>query len=397
MTDKRKKCHLPYGRQYIDQADTQIVSEALRDPFITTGARSEAFESELCRITGAKHAISCANGTVALHLACLSLDIGPGDLGITSPISFLASANCVEYCGGEIDFIDIDLSTLCLSPAKLEKYCIAGTVPKVVIPVDFAGVPADLPAIRDLAQQYGFYVIEDAAHSLGSVYQDGHKTYACGSCAHTDLSIFSFHPVKNITTGEGGAVMTNDDALAAKIRSYRSHCTDRSDDIVEKEGEWYYEMSELGYNYRITDIQCALGLSQLEKLARFKSRRQQIVSFYNEAFQDSQDIILPPKRLATDACPHLYPVQFNSSAEIRRKLFLALRDEGLFCQVHYIPIYWQPYYANKYGFQRGKCPEAETYYSRCISLPLFPAMSDSDAHKVVEIVHRSMTSLGLKA
>ncbi len=390
LEKKKENLHLPYGRQYIDGDDIRAVSAVMAEDLITGGPKVEALEAELCRITGAKYAVACSNGTVALHLACLALGIGPDDLGMTSPISFLASANCVEFCGGRMDFIDIDLSSLCLSVSRLETESRKGRVPRVVIPVDFAGVASDLPAIKALADQYGFYVIEDAAHALGSVYLDGGKEYACGSCAHTDLAVFSFHPVKTITTGEGGAVMTCDRQLADRARMFRNHGMERPETAVSREGEWYYEMTELGYNYRITDLQCALGLSQLEKLNRFKARRREIAAFYNRALDPQSGIILPPEKLATEACPHLYPIQIDGTPDLRRKIFGALRELGIFCQVHYIPIYWQPYYAQKYGYKKGKCVNAEAYYSRCLSLPLFPAMSDEDMQRVVQGVEAAL-------
>ncbi len=384
MSDHLNKIRLPYGRQFVDEQDIKGVADAVQAPFLTTGPGVTAFESQLCRLTGAEYAIACANGTAALHLACMALGIGQDDLGLTSPISFLASANCIEYCGGQTDFVDIDSSTLCLSPEKLEAYCREKRVPDLVIPVDFAGVPADLASIHKLSERYGFKVIEDAAHSLGSEYTSRGNTYACGSCVHTDMAIFSFHPVKTVTTGEGGAVMTNDKTLADRLARLRSHGMEASSARADQEGEWYYEMTDLGYNYRITDLQCALGLTQLEKLSRFKSRRQDIVSFYNEAFENNDSLILPPAALADQACPHLYPIRFLGGSVIRKKIYRMFRRMDIFCQVHYIPIYWQPYYAGKYGYGRGRCPEAEAYYSQCLSLPLFPAMSDQDVQRVID-------------
>ncbi|MEI6315645.1 MAG: aminotransferase class I/II-fold pyridoxal phosphate-dependent enzyme, partial [Syntrophus sp. (in: bacteria)] len=261
---------ISYGHQSVSEEDIEAVAEVLRSPFLTTGPVAAEFESSLCELTGAKHAIVCSNGTTALHLACLGLGIAKDDLGITSPITFLASANCVEFCGGRSDFVDIDPETLCLSPVKLEAYCKNVAVPKVVIPVDFAGVPADLPTIHTLSKKYGFRTIEDAAHSIGSSYEfDGHQI-SCGACVHSDLAIFSFHPVKTITCGEGGAVMTNDDKMAERIRLMRSHGIERRIDLLTKnDGPWYHEMTDLSYNCRITDFQCALGKSQLKRLQYF--------------------------------------------------------------------------------------------------------------------------------
>ncbi|WDP87228.1 MAG: DegT/DnrJ/EryC1/StrS family aminotransferase [Desulfobacter sp.] len=271
MSEKDHLKILPYGRQSVDENDVKAVMNAVEAPFLTTGPGVAEFEKKMCKITTAKYAVACASGTAALHLACMALGVKNGDLGLTSPISFLASANCVEYCRGQADFIDIDPSTLCLSPEDLDRYCRKIKVPDLVIPVDFAGVPADLPAIKKLSDQYGFKVIEDAAHALGSQYQDGGKTYDCGSCAHTDLAVFSFHPVKTVTTGEGGAVMTNDQGLAKRLRRLRSHGMETQKAKQAEQGDWYYEMTDLGYNYRITDLQCALGIAQLEKLSAFKA------------------------------------------------------------------------------------------------------------------------------
>lgn len=288
---------IPYGRQTIDDSDKKAVMDILDSDFLTCGPAVEAFEIKLCEVTGAKYAVACANGTAALHLACMALGIKKGDLGITSPITFLASANCVEFCGGSIDFVDIDSDTLCISVSGIEQYCKNGKRPAVVIPVDFAGVLADLPAIWDLAKTFGFKVIEDAAHALGSTYTHKGDTFQCGSCAHSDLAIFSFHPVKTITTGEGGAIVTNDEALAQRLRLLRNHGMTKDPSVLTRnDGAWYYEMHELGYNYRITDIQCALGLSQMDKLDAFKKRRQEIVKCYNDHFKSNEQLILPRGR-----------------------------------------------------------------------------------------------------
>jgi perosamine synthetase len=376
---------IPYGRQWVSEEDVQYVSSVLQSPFITTGPVATAFEQALCKLTGAKHAIVCSNGTTALHLAARALNIGSGDLGITSPITFLASANCIEYCGGRTDFVDIDPITLCISPEKLEQYCRTIRKPKVVVAVDFAGVPADLAAIKKLSEKYGFYIIEDAAHSIGSSYTYEGIEYKCGSCAHTDCAIFSFHPVKTITCGEGGAVLTNDDKLASRVRNLYTHGMVRLADIMERnDGPWYYEMAELGYNYRITDFQCALGLSQLKRLESFKIRRREIVDRYNNAFSGKFPLIALQFPQGSDVCPHLYPLQFKEGKAMRHKVFHDLRKYKIYCQIHYIPVYWQPYYRNKYGFAEGKCPNAENYYYRCISLPLFPQLLNEEVDFIAE-------------
>lgn len=382
---KRKDKLISYGRQWIDETDVDEVAKALRGDFITTGPLAAKFEEDLCELTGAKHAIVCSNGTIALHLACLALDIGENSLGVTSPITFLASANCVEFCGGRADFVDIDSDTLCLCPERLEEYCKNVAVPEVVIPVDFAGVPANLPAIWEMSNRYGFKLIEDAAHAIGTSYTHNGTAYECGGCAYTDLAIFSFHPVKTITTGEGGAVLTNDDEMAERIRRMRSHGIERKSNLVDRNDEpWYYEMKELNFNNRITDFQCALGRSQMRKLAFFKRRRKEIFEIYNEAFKENPGLIVPKEPYNASVCYHLYPLQFQGGSEVRYKVFSKLAEMNIFCQIHYIPVYWQPYYSKKYGYQIGKCSKAETYYSRCLSLPLYPALKDDEIAVIID-------------
>jgi perosamine synthetase len=378
---------ISYGHQSILEEDIEAVAEVLRSPFLTTGPVAVEFESSLCDLTGAKHAIVCSNGTTALHLACLGLGISKDDLGITSPITFLASANCVEFCGGRTDFVDIDAETLCISPEKLEIYCKNVAVPKVVIPVDFAGIPADLPAIHALSKKYGFRIIEDAAHSIGSSYEwNGHKI-SCGACVHSDMAIFSFHPVKTITCGEGGAILTNDDKMAERLRLMRSHGMERAIDLLTKnDGPWYYEMSDLSYNCRITDFQCALGKSQLKRLQYFKDRRQDIVDRYNTAFSVFDELMLPPDPKGSSTCYHLYVLQFLDGGQKRYESFQKLWKVRIYCQIHYIPVYWQPYYNRKYGYPTGKCPNAERYYAQCLSLPLYPALSDDEVDYIIESV-----------
>ena len=382
---KPQRISIPYGHQLIDENDIEAVVKVLRDDFITTGPVAEQFEEDLCALTGAKHAIVCSNGTVALHLACLALNIDQDSLGVTSPITFLSSANCVEFCGGRADFVDIDRETLCLSPEHLEEYCENVAVPDVVIPVDFAGVPADLPAIWALSAKFGFNVIEDAAHSIGSTYTHDGAVFQCGGCAHSDLAIFSFHPVKTITTGEGGAVLTNDEKMAERIRRMRSHGIERNPNHLSRnDGPWYYEIGELNFNYRLTDFQCALGKSQLRKLSEFKRRRKEIVDTYNDAFKNNPALIVPKEPENASVCYHLYTLQFKQGNETRYRVFKKLSDAGIFCQIHYIPVYWQPYYSKKYGYPVGKCPEAEAYYSGCLSLPLYPALKNDELVFIIE-------------
>ena len=378
---------ISYGHQSISEEDIEAVAAVLRSPFLTTGPVAAEFESALCDLTGAKHAIVCSNGTTALHLACLSLGISKDDLGVTSPMTFMASANCVEFCGGRSDFVDIDPETLCLSPEKLEAYCQNVAVPKVVIPVDFAGVPANLPKIHALSEKYGFRVIEDAAHAIGSSYEWNGRQISCGSCVHSDLAIFSFHPVKTITTGEGGAVLTNDDKLAERIRLMRSHGIERRSDLLTKnDGPWYHEMTDLSFNCRITDFQCALGKSQLTKLQSFKARRKEIVDRYNAAFSGLEELMCPPDPAGRSVCYHLYCLQFKDGSQKRYNVFQKLWKVKIYCQIHYIPVYWQPYYSNKYGYPIGKCEKAEEYYARCLSLPLYPGLNNDEVDYVIESV-----------
>lgn len=394
---------IPYSRQSINEEDIEAVCSVLRSDWLTQGPKVREFEEALSDQCGAKHCILVPSGTMALHLACLALDMVPGDVGLTSPISFLASAYCINLCGGRADFVDIDPKTLSLSPQRVEEYCENHLIPKVVIPVDFAGVPADLPRFRILSERYGFRLIEDAAHAIGSAYRSDGNEYACGSCAHTDMAIFSFHPVKNITTGEGGAILTNDDQLADKIRrlanhgierdpskfinrSYASHLQPQTSNM----NIWYYEMHSLGYNGRMTDIQSALGLSQLKRLNQFKARRQEIVREYNQAFselEEKQIVILPPWPEGTNPCYHLYPLRLGQGCRIHRDdLYHRLREKGIFSQVHYIPIYRQPFYQNQYRFRPERFPEAEKYFTSCLSLPLFSDMDEKIFRYIIEVL-----------
>lgn len=356
-----------------------------KSDYLTTGPQVQEFEKKLCAVTGANYAVVCSNGTAALHLACLALGIGKEDLGLTSPITFLASANCIEYCGGKADFVDIDPNTFCLSPDGLVAHCEEVAVPKVVIPVDFAGVPADLPRIKEISKKYGFKIIEDAAHAIGSTYQYKGKEYQCGSCVHSDVAILSFHPVKTITSGEGGAVLTNNPEIAERLIIFRNHGMVRaSDNLKNDKGGWYYEMTELGYNYRITDIQCALGISQLKRLDEFKKRRQVIFNIYSDAFAEVDGLILPVWPKNTSPSYHLYTIQFKEGFEKRRAVYDNLRKKNILSQVHYIPVYYQPYYEGKYGKRNGLCPNAEKYYSRCLSLPLYPSLNKRDIDFIIQ-------------
>jgi len=402
---------IPYGRQTIDEQDIQAVVGVLRGDWLTGGPAIIQFEEVVREYIGTKHAIAVSNGTAALHLCCLALGVQPGDVGVTSPLTFLASANCIAYCGATPDFVDIDSDTCCLSPNRLEEYIQKNGVPKVVIPVDFAGVPADLPRIHEMAQKYGFAVIEDAAHSIGSSYKHDGQIVRCGACVHSDLAIFSFHPVKTVTAGEGGMVLTNDDELARRVRMLGSHGMERdlarfeSWPIDNRQGvllpdvgpvggvggkaPWLYQQQELGYNYRITDIQCALGTSQFRRLDDTIKRRREIVDRYQQAFCGNAFLECPPCPEGAAPAYHLYVLRFKKDADaVRMAACSALRENGVFAQVHYIPVYLQPWYQTQYGYARGKCTKAEAVYENCLSIPLYPSMTDEEVEEVIHIINR---------
>ncbi|MEY4669660.1 MAG: UDP-4-amino-4,6-dideoxy-N-acetyl-beta-L-altrosamine transaminase [Pseudomonadota bacterium] len=376
---------IPYGRQTITAEDVACVVDTLGSDFLTSGPQVSLFEEELASLAGAKHAIACSNATAGLHLACMALDLPSGGLAITTPITFVASSNCFEYVGLRSDFVDIDPKTRCLSVDALEKYCLTKEIPQVVVMVSFAGVPADLPRVFALSRRFGFKVIEDAAHAIGSRYVSDGAWHHSGGCAHSDLAVFSFHPVKTITTGEGGAVLTNDDEVAKRLRRLRSHGIERGQAHIPKgEGAWYYEMLELGFNYRITDIQCALGRSQLRRLASIKGRRREIVDHYTRALSSVPGLTPPVCPADTDPCFHLAAVELPGGASDRKRIYEHLVARGVQPQVHYIPVYWHPYYRQKYGYAPGKCPHAEEYYARCLSLPLYEGLSDTEVAYVID-------------
>ncbi|MCK4659910.1 MAG: UDP-4-amino-4,6-dideoxy-N-acetyl-beta-L-altrosamine transaminase [Phycisphaerae bacterium] len=378
---------LPYARQQIDEADIAAVVAVLRSPLLTQGPKVPEFEACVAQYCGAKHAIAVANGTAALHLAALASGAGLDDLGITSPLTFLASANCIAHTRAAVDFVDVMPETLCLDVAALAKRCDRGKAPKLVVAVDYAGVPAELPRLYELAQRYGFTLIEDAAHALGSSYEYQGETHRCGGCAHAQMATLSFHPVKIITSGEGGMVLTNDDDLARRIRRLACHGVERDHDrMTRNDGPWYHEMHELGFNYRMTDLQAALGLSQMNRLDDWCRRRREIVARYNEAFCGLADI--PPWPEHTTPAFHIYVLRLSGAWRgHRRRFFERLTETGIIPQVHYIPVHLQPYYRNHVGHQPGSFPVAEDTYRRCISLPLYSSMSDEDVSRVIEVVH----------
>lgn len=389
---------LPYGRQTITEDDIAAVTAALRSDFLTQGPLVAEFERRFAARVGAKHAVAVTNATAALHLALKVAGIGPGDRVITSPNTFLASANCAAYVGATPDFADIDPVTGTLDPVALERNWLDDT--RAVVAVDFAGQAADLPAIACVARSRGAVVIEDACHATGGQFHAEGRAWNIGANPWADLAVFSFHPVKTLTTGEGGMLVTDRADWADRARRLRSHGIERdpvkflSSDPCSpssEPGPWTYEMQELGYNYRLTDLQCALGLSQLDRLDVSLARRREIVAAYNAAFAGFAWLRAPGLRTPADAATtswHLYTVQidFPALGKPRTQVMTELREVGVGTQVHYIPVHLQPWYRRTYGYGPGKCPVAEAVYERTLSLPLFPAMADADVAHVVQSV-----------
>lgn len=372
-----------YGHQYLDDTDIQAVVDVLKGDFLTCGPNITSLEKALCDLTGAKYCIAISNGTAALHVACLAAGIGPGDEVITTPITFAASANCALYCGATPVFADINPDTYNIDPADIERKITDKT--KAVVAVDFTGQSVEVEAIRAICDKHGLVFIQDAAHSIGTTYNG----VQIGNLA--DMTTFSFHPVKTVTGGEGGAVMTNDKALYDKLVLYRSHGITRNEDMMEHEceGGWYYEMIDLGYNYRMTDFQAALIESQLQKLPQFKARRQAIVARYNEAFADVEEIFVQKEIPQSDTTRHLYIIQLKLDKlnATRREVFDALAAENVQCNVHYIPVYYFPHY-QRLGYEKGLCPHAEAAYEGFISIPLYPAMTDEDVEDVITAIKK---------
>ena len=376
---------IPYGLHEIDESDIQAVVEVLRSGTITQGQTVEDFGQALADYVGAKYGVAVSNGTAALHLSVAALNIGSGDEVITTPMTFCATSNSVLYQGGKIKFVDIDEKTLNIDPQLIEDKITSKT--KAIMPVDFRGHPANMPAIKAIANKYNLKIIEDGAQSLGSSYCDGGKEYFCGNGAHSDLAISSFHPVKHITTGEGGVVFTDNRDLYEKLSLLRKHGIDRSENMFDeasRKGSWIYDMLELGFNYRITDFQAALGISQLAKIGRFKKRRREIVNFYNENFKNIAELILPYEDENVDSNFHLYTLQVRDNQRFDRyDLFSFLQKNNYAPMVHYIPVHLLSYYRQAFGFKPGDFPVAENYYERTISIPLYPSLSDVMVEKVV--------------
>jgi UDP-4-amino-4,6-dideoxy-N-acetyl-beta-L-altrosamine transaminase len=382
---------IPYARQHISQADIDAVIAVLRSEFLTQGPTVPAFEAAVSARTNARHAVAANSATSALHIACLALGLGPGDRLWTVPNTYVASANCGLYCGAEVDFVDIDARTYNLSTqalaSKLADAERAGNLPKVVVAVHFAGQSCEMQHIRTLAVRYGFRIIEDASHAVGGRY----RGVAVGSCAYSDITVFSFHPVKIVTSGEGGMALTNDAELAARMRRLRSHGVTRERALMRRtdQGAWYYEQLDLGFNYRLTDIQAALGLSQLQRIEEFLARRRQIAAAYDRRLADLP-LTLPFQHADAESAFHLYPVQVDDTRTRleRATLVERLRALGVAASVHYIPVHMQPYYQAR-GFRQGQFPQAESYYSRALSLPMYASLSSSEIDFVVSALHQA--------
>ncbi|PSC03715.1 UDP-4-amino-4,6-dideoxy-N-acetyl-beta-L-altrosamine transaminase [Alsobacter soli] len=379
---------IPYGRQDIDENDVAAVVAVLRSDFLTQGPAVQDFEKVIAEYVGAPHCCAVSNATAALHLAYLALGLGPGDVLWTVPNTFLATANAALYCGAEVDFVDTDprsynLSVEALS-RKLDQAEKTGRLPAIVAPVHFAGQSCDMRGVHALAQRYGFKVVEDASHAIGADYLGG----KVGDCRYSDMCVFSFHPVKIVTTGEGGVVTTRDPEAAATLFQLRSHGMTRDSSRMEgeSEGPWYYQQTMLGMNYRITDIQAALGASQMRRIDLFVARRRALAARYDDLL-GNLPLTRPWQDLDGRSAFHLYPIHVDSQQ--RRRIFDALRAAGIGVNVHYIPVHTQPYYRQR-GFEPGYCPNAEAYYAGAISLPLFSAMTDAEQDEVVEAVRAAV-------
>jgi UDP-4-amino-4,6-dideoxy-N-acetyl-beta-L-altrosamine transaminase len=385
---------IPYGRQSISEADIAAVVDVLRSDFITQGPQIEQFEQGLAQYCGAQYGVALGNATQALHLACLALGVGPGDLVWTVPNTFLASANCARYCGADVGFVDTDPATYNMSAAALAAQLRAaqqaGRLPNVVIPVHFAGQSCDMAAIHALGREYGFRIIEDASHAVGADYLDG----KVGDCRFSDLTVFSFHPVKILTTAEGGMVMGNDPALRKSLLSLRSHGMSRDPAELERkdEGAWYYEQRELGFNYRMTCLQAALGASQLTRLDEFVARRRALAARYAQLLR-GLPLTLPAQAPYGESAWHLYPVWIDEAGcgRSRRAVFDALRAAGIGVNVHYIPVHLQPDF-RRYGYHAGDFPAAERYYAGAISLPMFYSLSDAAQDTVAAALRAALTA-----
>ncbi len=367
---------IPYGRQSINEQDIEAVVNVLKSDYLTTGPKIAEFERKVADYTGAKYAVAIANGTAALHAACYAAGIGEGDEVITTPITFAASSNCVLYCGGTPVFADINPETYNISSVDIERKITSKT--KAIIAVHFTGQPCEMDQIHEIADKHNLIVIEDGAHALGAVY----KGKRVGTLS--DMTTFSFHPVKHITTGEGGMILTDNPKLYERLKLFRTHGITREENLLTKnDGPWYYEQWDLGFNYRITDIQCALGTSQMDRLPGFLEKRKKIAEQYNEAFAGNNQIQLPYQKEGCDNAWHLYVIRVKNGN--RKEVFEKLRAAGIGVNVHYIPVYQHPYYRS-HGYAQVVCPNAEEYYKECISLPMYPDLKEEEQEYVIKKV-----------
>lgn len=376
---------IPYGRQEVTEKDIQEVISVLQSDYLTQGNVVPKFERAVSSYSGALHGVATNSATSALHIACMALKIGPEDIVWTSPNTFLASANCARYCGAEVDFVDINPQTYNMSvdalAEKLEKAELTNQLPKLVIPVHFAGQSCEMREIKKLSERYGFYILEDASHAIGATYLGEHV----GNCKYSDITVFSFHPVKIITTGEGGMAVTNNSDLASRMERFRNHGLTRDSLFMEglSDGPWYYQQINLGFNYRLTDIQAALGMSQLERIDGYIKQRKEIANFYNDRLID-MPLVLPLQSANTSSSWHLFPIQLKDKQE-RLRVFEGMRSAAIGVNVHYIPVHLQPYYRHL-GHEIGDFPESEAYYDREISLPIYPTLQKSQQDFIVKVL-----------
>jgi UDP-4-amino-4,6-dideoxy-N-acetyl-beta-L-altrosamine transaminase len=393
LTENTETRRIPYGKQVVDESDIQAVIDVLESDWITQGPNVTNFEEALRKKFNSKYATVVSSGTAALHLTGLALGWRAGDVVLTTPLTFLASANCILYAGARPDFVDIAPQAYTIDIEKLEgrikKYKAQNKRVKAVVAVDYAGQPCEWEPLRYIADKYEIQLVDDACHAIGAAY----KGSCLGCSKYADVTVFSFHPVKHITTGEGGAVLTDNKDLDNRIKMLRSHGVTKDKKLLQKrEGPWYYEMHELGFNYRITDIQCALGLSQLRKLDGFVQKRRRVASYYDDVFGEDQRFIIPKARLGTTHVYHLYPLQirFDSLSTRKEEFFQFLRQKNIFCQVHYIPVHLQPYYRRHFGCREGDFPVCEEFYRREVSIPMYPALEGDDLEYISTQILKSL-------
>ena len=381
---------IPYGKQTIHKKDIQALLGVFETDWLTQGPKVEEFEKAMARYTGAKYAVAVSNGTAALHIACLAAGLKKGTEAITTPMTFLATPNSVIYSGAKPVFADIDPDTINITPDLIKDKITSKT--KVLLPVHFAGLPCDMFGIAQIAKKNGLKVIEDACHCLGGKYKYNGKWIKVGSCKHSDMTVFSFHPVKHITTGEGGMVTTNSRKLYKKLILLRSHGTVKSRSMKKNKGAWYYEMHDLGYNYRLTDFQCALGISQLQRIDEFLNRRRDIAKEYDREFSGIDGVSVNCSSKDKKHAYHLYllAIDYDKFKTTRKKFVQKLSKKGILTQVHYIPIYRQPYYKKAFSYMPKQYPASEKYYSRALSIPMYPGMTKKDIKKVVSVIKKTL-------